>query len=54
MVKFQIENVSAPTMKPISALPELARDQKAMVLVNSYVPWSVVQAWGRYAGADVG
>ena len=56
MAKSPTKKVSAPAVEPppaASVLPELTRDEKAMALVNSYVPWSVGAGMVPMPGVDM-
>lgn len=56
MTKSPTENVTAPAVEQafaVSVLPELARDQKAMALVNSYLPWSMGASLVPMPGIDM-
>src|SRR3990172_7475858 len=56
MAKSPTKNVRFPAVEPTPAASvsaELTRDQKAMALVNSYVPWSVGAGMLPMPGVDM-
>jgi len=56
MTKTTTRNAKAHAAEPTSAAsesPELTRQQKAMALVNSYVPWSMGAGLVPLAGIDM-
>jgi uncharacterized protein (DUF697 family) len=56
MAKSPTKSVRSPAVEPTPAAivsPELTRDQKAMALVNSYVPWSVGAGMVPMPGVDM-
>lgn len=56
MAKSATKKVDAPDVEPTPATsvsPELTRDQKAMALVNSYVPWSAGAGMLPMPGVDM-
>lgn len=56
MARFVTKKIAAPAIAPASAntvSPESTRDQKAMELVNSYLPWSAGAGLVPMPGGDM-